>query len=297
MASNLKINLFKNKNVYKMYQRLKAGLIDYIISIIISAPIFILFFGKNDDLQHFELLNANSDIKNFSVFCFNLLILTLPFIFKDAFFKRSVGKMLYNLKVIDINKQTISTYKLIIRNITLVFVIIEILFLAITQNRLGDIITKTTVVSDISKEKINVPKVIIAIILNFVISYFLVFSLYYCTNTNKVIQSNEVLIERDANAEQNMRNLYPKDIDSCSIALKKVEYNNQKNYVSVLVYVNSSSNQFKKENSTRFLELIKDEVVKSIYLREGCFLHIQCKKNYYGGGHLISKKSYSIDRQ
>lgn len=212
-----------------MFQRLKAGLIDYIISIIISAPIFILFFGKNDDLQHFELLNANSGIKNFSIFYFNLLILTLPFIFKDAFFKRSVGKMLYNLKVIDINKQTISTYKLIIRNITLVFVIIEILFLAITQNRLGDMITKTTVVSNISKEKTNVPKVIIAIILNFVISYFFVFSLYYCTNMNKVIQSNEVLIERDANAEQNMRNLYPNDIDSCSIALKKVEYNNQKN--------------------------------------------------------------------
>lgn len=114
------------------FKRLIAFFIDYII---ILLSIFMPLMAFN-----FEL-----------VFDYLLLIVVIVLILvsiKDLIFRNaSIGKRLLHLKIVTEKNEIPKLYQLIIRNITLFIWPIDIIVLAITKKRIGEIITKTKVIN------------------------------------------------------------------------------------------------------------------------------------------------------
>ncbi|MFN5460349.1 MAG: RDD family protein, partial [Bacteroidota bacterium] len=101
-------------------------------------------------------LNLNGIFQNKLIIIMYLFTESL-FYFKDGLSGKSLGKKIFNLKVVEINTlQTVSPLKSVFRNLITIFFPIEILFLLINSNkRLGDYFCGTTVIKDEGREKVN----------------------------------------------------------------------------------------------------------------------------------------------
>ena len=125
-----------------MNKRVIAGVIDYLILCVIQAILMFLFVIL-------PLINntAESDISEIIKTNMVITLCTLCFfIFRDILGKKSIGKRIMKLKIINKNdgKETVLS-KRILRNITWVIMPIEIIIILINKERLGDMIVGTTV--------------------------------------------------------------------------------------------------------------------------------------------------------
>lgn len=198
--AKLNINYFGGK-MDLVYSR-KASIGERAVALLIDQFIITLLFIA---------LIVISAIFNFEILV--LLALTFPvgYIFKDIILGRSIGKRIMKLGVKDIYDPSIvpSTGNLILRNLFLVLGIIEFLVMLFSENqsRIGDIVSKTTVVklereNELSNEKINkykeeikdiaprVKKKIGRIVL-IIIACFLAFILLIITITATVMKTNQ----------------------------------------------------------------------------------------------------------
>lgn len=75
-------------------------------------------------------------------------VLLCLFLLKDFITGRSIGKMLFSLKITQNNDLPIKRIKLLLRNITYILGFIEIILVMIGNERMGDIFTKTYVISN-----------------------------------------------------------------------------------------------------------------------------------------------------
>ena len=123
-------------------KRLLAGLIDfYIICLLSSAFVGVLTLGK-----------FNVSLLSVTIY----LILTFLFLmFKDFALKNaSVGKRLFGLKVVKKDGTKFIFLDVIKRNITIMILLpIEVIFLVVNENRIGDIFAKTLVVGKTKDRK------------------------------------------------------------------------------------------------------------------------------------------------
>jgi uncharacterized RDD family membrane protein YckC len=87
---------------------------------------------------------ATEQIGNF----INIIVFIIP-LFKDSFFKRSIGKRIFGLKIYNTQGDEPHYGQILLRNITLPISIVElIVFLSRNdRKRLGDILAKTYVSS------------------------------------------------------------------------------------------------------------------------------------------------------
>ncbi|MCL2373963.1 MAG: RDD family protein [Treponema sp.] len=124
-------------------KRVVAGIIDFFITCIIQTILMALFLLK-------PLLEMGGDVEIFNIMIRNMIITyaSLSYlIFRDVLGKRSIGKLIMKLKIIDKNggKET-GFIKRILRNLTWILGPIDIIVFFITKERLGDKIAGTNVV-------------------------------------------------------------------------------------------------------------------------------------------------------
>ena len=117
-------------------KRFFATIIDfYVICFASSLIILIITFGTMEVTA-----------LTISIYLISVLVLT---IFKDALFKdASLGKKIFKLKVVYINKSENKILSNIKRTLTLVLVPIEIVLIIKSNRRLGDMWAKTEVVKN-----------------------------------------------------------------------------------------------------------------------------------------------------
>lgn len=116
-------------------ERIAAFVIDSIIIWILSLIVFMNFRWI------FPQLGYNSN--------YLTGIMMLMYIFKDIFFGRSIGKLILKIAVRDFKDpdKRVNLLRLILRNIFIIFQLIELIFLLLNQNiRIGDALSKTVVV-------------------------------------------------------------------------------------------------------------------------------------------------------
>lgn len=123
-----------------MNERIKAGLIDFIItSIIQSVLIFIVV-----------ILPIFNSEKNVGDIYYSVILVTfisiIYLIIRDNIGSRSIGKRIFQLYIIDNNNNSLNFFKRLLRNITWILGPIEIISLIMTQKRIGDYISNSKIV-------------------------------------------------------------------------------------------------------------------------------------------------------
>jgi len=129
-------------------KRIIAGFIDYLIVCIIQVIIFSLFFIK-------PVLESEDNQNFFNVFI-RVLIITFCslsyFVIRDIIGKRSVGKIIMKLKIVNKNDKNDAKFsKRLLRNITWLLGPVDIFAFLISQERIGDKIVGTNVVNTITE--------------------------------------------------------------------------------------------------------------------------------------------------
>ena len=124
-------------------KRIYAWIIDFVIICIIQALLTGILIIK--------LALGSTESFDYSTFFLRYLILTycsmLLLIIRDIIGKKSVGKRIFRLKIVD--KDTgaeVNKIKKFLRNVTWLLGPIEVIVYLITKERLGDKITRTSVV-------------------------------------------------------------------------------------------------------------------------------------------------------
>jgi len=86
------------------------------------------------------------------VYAFLYLLYAYPVILlcKDVIGGKSIGKRIMKMKIVDENNEKPSTFKLVLRNILIITLLLEIPSIIKTGNRLGGRFTKTRVVNDVA---------------------------------------------------------------------------------------------------------------------------------------------------
>jgi uncharacterized RDD family membrane protein YckC len=160
-------------------QRFKSILVDSCSIFIVSIPfIATIFIGR---------LENNLLYQTFVV----SLICSL-FLCKDLAGGRSIGKRLFNLQIVSLENHSVSSLKLIFRNIFTFMWPIEIVFCLIdSEKKLGDIVFGTKVImldSNMNNVNLSTGKVIsyffIVLFCLFAIFYFILFAL--CSNNGLI---------------------------------------------------------------------------------------------------------------
>lgn len=127
-----------------LLKRILAIAIDFWMFQFLFLPSFALPMAFN--LEYIDLNTA------FNVYMFSVLI---GMIIKDTVFKNaSLGKKLLKIEIRFINNEIPSTISLIFRNFFLIIFPIEVLFIIINKNRIGDILFETEVVEVIKNKKL-----------------------------------------------------------------------------------------------------------------------------------------------
>lgn len=276
-------------------ERLKSLIFDSFISVIFSSLLFFTIFIKLKDIgiYHFELLSKpEMDNNIIYLFSLNILITFLPLLFKDVLLGRSLGKIYFGLQIV--SKTTKITFlQLIVRNLTLILFPIEFIYFLIKKERLGDFIAGTKVIN-VEKNELNIKKAFFLYLLFFIGSFSLISILKGANERKTFIQIDASNIYYMDDIEKHIMSLNYKDIDSCSVAQKKVTFSGMDHYISVLVYVNLYSNEFNKRSLTKFNDKIKDIVCLNLPNTKSYFIHIQCEKKLNNWSYLRSKRSYNI---
>ncbi|MDR1101574.1 MAG: RDD family protein [Clostridiales bacterium] len=109
----------------------------FIIDVVIYALIFVII-GAAD-------FNALLDSEHGTMFFCILIVCMLSIFFKDIISGRSVGKRLLKLKIIGEDGKTPSTFRLILRNITIPIWLVEAILLLCGKIRIGDKLAGTKV--------------------------------------------------------------------------------------------------------------------------------------------------------
>ena len=126
-------------------KRVYAGLIDFVITCIIQIILMGIFIFR-------PLLGAVENIISFNIMARQLIITycsILYLIIRDIFWKKSIGKKIFKLKIIDRNNgDEASIIKRILRNLSWVLGPVDILVFIITRERLGDKIFGTNVIEE-----------------------------------------------------------------------------------------------------------------------------------------------------
>lgn len=114
-------------------KRILAGIIDfYIICFAATFVVAIVTLGE-----------LNVSIVTVIVYLLSVFVFM---VFKDKVFRNaSIGKKIFRIRVFENNKNSLTIMSCIKRNVTLVLIPIEIIFLSTTNQRLGDMWAKTTV--------------------------------------------------------------------------------------------------------------------------------------------------------
>ena len=124
-------------------KRFIAGAIDFFIAAIIQSILMFFFIMKPLVAQQIE---ANQ------VIILNLqitLISMLYLIVRDILGKRSIGKRIFKMKIVDTkSNETANFMARLLRNITWLLGPIEIIVLLASGKRIGDIIAKTKIEVD-----------------------------------------------------------------------------------------------------------------------------------------------------
>jgi uncharacterized RDD family membrane protein YckC len=125
-------------------KRISAFIIDYGIG---SVGTIILSIG-----DIYILMTEQNYITPVFFLIYNIILLTavLYFLFRDVFGKRSIGKRIMKLKIIDrSNLDTPNAVRRIVRNITILLMWpVEFILFLRGKERLGDRLAKTTVVEE-----------------------------------------------------------------------------------------------------------------------------------------------------
>ncbi|NOU94585.1 hypothetical protein GC093_15350 [Paenibacillus sp. LMG 31456] len=125
--------------------RLGAFFIDHLLFSIVTTIFYFLISWDIMTQSPMSVENFNKLRKlNYSVTAIALIIT----MFKDVVKGRSIGKRITNIAVIDRKRidQVPSTWRLILRNITLLIWPVELIYFLISGKRIGDIIFNTEVV-------------------------------------------------------------------------------------------------------------------------------------------------------
>jgi len=124
-------------------KRTIAGIIDFFITCTIQIILMALFLFK-------PLFEMGGDVENFNIMIRNMIITysSLSYlIFRDILGKRSIGKIIMKLKIVNKNDGNDSNIpKRIIRNISWFLGFIDIIFYLIKKERIGDKVAGTKVV-------------------------------------------------------------------------------------------------------------------------------------------------------
>ena len=121
-------------------KRIQAGIIDFLISATIQVILMLIFI---------VIPQVNNKINYFDIYSLNLkltLISVSYLIFRDILGKKSIGKRIIKLKIIDSNSNPASFLKRFLRNITWFFGIIEVIVLIFTKKRIGDRLAGTNII-------------------------------------------------------------------------------------------------------------------------------------------------------
>jgi len=123
-------------------KRVIAGVIDFIITSVIQSVLFSVFIVR-------PLLETGVDDLSV-VFGRNLIITYCSLLFlivRDVLGKKSIGKIIMKLKIINKNDGNESDFsKRLIRNLSWLLGPIDIIIFLITKERIGDKIAGTTVI-------------------------------------------------------------------------------------------------------------------------------------------------------
>lgn len=124
-------------------KRIIAGFIDLLITCIIQGILFSLLFIK--PMLEF---GYNGNIFDAITGCLIITYCSMSFmIIRDIIGKRSVGKVIMKLEIVNKNdKKESNILRRLLRNITWLFGPLDILVFLITQERIGDKIAKTNVI-------------------------------------------------------------------------------------------------------------------------------------------------------
>lgn len=123
-----------------LYKRIIAFLVDF-VPLCIVFNLVLNFIMTQIGISMLELVNSG-------IYYLVLFLLGSLWMFKDVFNGASVGKRIVKIRVVGENNQKPTTYKLILRNLTLVIWPLEVYFLLNKKIRFGDKITNTKVVEE-----------------------------------------------------------------------------------------------------------------------------------------------------
>ncbi len=118
-------------------RRLLAGFVDFYISCLFGTIVFdIITLGKNK----FTFVSVSTYV----ISAITFLVL------KDSVFKNaSIGKRIFKLEVVKIDKTKLTIVDIIKRNISIIVLLpVEVFLLIIDNRRIGDIWAKTSIVGD-----------------------------------------------------------------------------------------------------------------------------------------------------
>ncbi|WP_170158487.1 RDD family protein [Aquisalibacillus elongatus] len=118
--------------------RMLAFIVDYFLMTLLGIILVLLIlpFVSNDQFQVTSKVNTY----------LNLVVYLTP-IFKDSFFKRSIGKRIFGLEIYDVQGNPLNYWQVLIRNVTLPILIVEVIILLSRSDRrrLGDLLGGTYV--------------------------------------------------------------------------------------------------------------------------------------------------------
>jgi len=126
-------------------KRIIAGIIDFCILGLIQSVLMFLFLIK--PIMEHTLIIENSGL-NFLLRQLAITYCSMSiFIIRDIIGKKSLGKILFKLKIINKSDgQETTLLKRLLRNLTWLLGPVEIIFFLITKERMGDQLVKTKVV-------------------------------------------------------------------------------------------------------------------------------------------------------
>jgi uncharacterized RDD family membrane protein YckC len=121
-------------------KRYIAGLIDWMITAAIQVILTFIFIG-------YFLQSAKLPINSVIVIVLKITLLSLIYmIIRDNLGKKSIGKRLMKLSIYDFrSNNTASAKQRLLRNVTWLLGLIEVIILLVSGSRLGDKLAKTKV--------------------------------------------------------------------------------------------------------------------------------------------------------
>jgi uncharacterized RDD family membrane protein YckC len=148
-----------------IFKRLIAFIIDILLIVIIMGALFVVIQPIKSPI----LLQSLSSLMLTSLFC------------KDCINGQSIGKRIMKIQVVDeISNKEVSNIRHIVRNIFVIFWMIDVFVLFISrEKRLGDYVVKTRVICNKKVEKVQLNKnILYTALFCFCVIFLLLFVFY-----------------------------------------------------------------------------------------------------------------------